>query len=96
MKYSSLDADSYTWTEIPMKDKDGELISNSRSCVVNGIIIQNASGSDRVFRINKGAPFLVQAESERSLGLAANQVGMQFFKIEVDTATLTDIHVDMI
>lgn len=97
MKLSSLDTDSYSWTEIPLYGRDGNAITTSdQRHSVSLLTIQNQSGSDRVFRINGGAPFYIKTLQTRQLDLKANGCNTGGLKVEVDTATLTSLYVDAI
>lgn len=93
MRFSTLDADSYTFTAATLLDKDGESIDVTRNMPIHFLAIINGSGDDRVFRINGGAPFIVKTLSSFTFDLKTNGLIEGKPKVEMDSGTFTNIHI---
>lgn len=91
MKFSTLLTSDYSWTAATLYDSAGTAIAAQNSHSISVLYIINASASDRVFRVNKGAPFLVKAGNTFTYDVAANKATKGQLKVEMDSATFTDI-----
>ncbi len=92
MRFSTIDADNISWTTAALYDNDGEAIPTANRIGIRILVIINDSATDRIFRINGGAPFLVRDGNEFSYGLLRNGTAVPLpLKIEMDSGTFTGI-----
>lgn len=92
MKFSTIDTDSITWSTAALFDRGGNAVPANNSMGMSALVIINDSASDRIFRINGGAPFLVRDGEVFTYGLKANENSKGGpLKIEMDSGTFTSI-----
>lgn len=92
MKFSTIDTDNITWSTAALFDRGGVAIPANNSMGLSALVIVNDSASDRIFRINGGAPFLVRDGELFTYGMKANETSKGGpLKIEMDNATFTSI-----
>lgn len=92
MNFSSLKYSDFSWTAIPIYDSGGTAVTVSLSA--NILRITNLSGSNRVYSVNRGAPFPVATGTCAAYDLATNGRSRSLTSIEYSAATLNSHYVD--